>query len=272
MNQDQVKAALLSVEEAPLEFAVVFSGKKSKKVNGLYKSDTREIIIHNRNFSDENLLLYTAIHEYAHHLHACARGGALSSRAHTAEFWAILHGLLEKAEAKNIYKNVFDRSPELTELTGRIQKKYLYENGSLVKDLGKQLLRANELCTAIGGRFEDYLDRVLRIPRVAARMSMKMYQYDLDPAVGSDNMRFLAGIKNDERRTAAESALKAGKSPDTVKVAVRPQPPEEDSRERLEKEKTRLERTIASLSDRLKEVEAALADEPLSKFQKIAKH
>jgi hypothetical protein len=262
MNQDQVKAALLTIEEASLEFTVVFSGKKSKKVNGLYKSETREIIIHNRNFSDENLLLYTAIHEYAHHLHACSRGGALSSRAHTAEFWAILHGLLEKAEAKSIYKNVFDRSPELTELTALIQKKYLYENGSLVKELGKQLLRAGELCTAIGGRFEDYLDRILRIPRVAARMSMNMYQYDLDPAVGSDNMRFLAGIKNDERRLAAESALKAGKSPDTVKVGSRLQPPEQDPRERLEKEKARLERTIASLSKRLKEVETALAGEP----------
>jgi hypothetical protein len=129
MNQDQVKAAFLSIEEAPLEFEVIFSGKKSKKVNGLYKCEQREIIIHNRNFSDENLLLYTAIHEYAHHLHACSRGGALSSRAHTAEFWAILHGLLEKAEAKRVYKNVFDRSPELSELTGLIQKKYLAENG-----------------------------------------------------------------------------------------------------------------------------------------------
>jgi hypothetical protein len=89
-------------------------------------------------------------------------------------------------------------------------------------------------------------------------MSMKMYQYDLDPSVGSDNMRFLAGIKNEERRTAAESALKAGKSPDTVKVGSRPPAPEQDPRDRLEKEKVRLERTIASLSKRLKEVEAAL--------------
>jgi hypothetical protein len=74
-------------------------------------------------------------------------------------------------------------------------------------------------------------------------------------------MRFLAGIKNEERRTAAESALKAGKSPDTVKVGSRPPLPEQDGRDRLEKEKTRLERTIASLSKRLKEVEAALEGE-----------
>ena len=88
MNQDQVKEKLLAIEDAPLEFSVIFSGKRSKKVNGLYKPDTREILIHNKNFQGgsggekaqgatataDNLLIYTAIHEYAHHLHACARG------------------------------------------------------------------------------------------------------------------------------------------------------------------------------------------------------
>jgi hypothetical protein len=261
MNQEQVKEVLLSLEEAPLEFTLIFSGKQSKKVNGLYKCETREIVIHNRNFQgeagDDNLLLYTAIHEYAHHLHACSRGGRLSNRAHTTEFWAIFHGLLEKAERQGIYKNVFDRSPELSSLTALIRKRYLYENGSLVKDLGKELRRAHELCLSVGGRFEDYLDRVLRIPRTAANLAMKMYLYDLDPAVGADNMRFLAGIPNEERRTAAEASLKAGKSPDTVKIAARRPPPEEDERERLEREKLRLERTIAALSKRLKEVEEA---------------
>jgi hypothetical protein len=266
MNQDQVKDALLSLEDPPLDFQVIFSGKKSNKVNGLYKPDTREIIIHNRNFTDDNLLVYTAIHEYAHHLHACSRGGKLSARSHTAEFWAILHGLLEKAETRKVYKNVFADSPELADLTETIRKQYLRENGNLVKDLGKHLMRAHELCAAMGARFEDYIDRVLCIPRLAASTAIKMYQYNLDPQVGSDNMRFLAGIKNDEERMAAEQALIKGKSPDTVKAAVRgghtafPSEPlaEEDQRSRLEKEKRRLERTIASLTKRLGEVEQEL--------------
>jgi hypothetical protein len=88
-----------------------------------------------------------------------------------------------------------------------------------------------------------------------------MYRYDLDPAVGADNMRFLAGIPNEERRTVAEASLKAGKSPDTVKIAARRPPPEQEPRERLEREKLRLERTIEALSKRLKEVESALAPE-----------
>ena len=269
MNQDQVKKILLSIEDAPLEFTVIFTGKKSKRVNGLYKPDTREILIHNRNFdgdgktgsggktSSDNLLLYTAIHEYAHHLHACSRGGKLSPRAHTAEFWAILHGLLEKAETKGIYKNVFDSSAELTELTEAIRKKYLEKNGSLIKELGMQLLKARELCEAAGGRWEDYIDRVLRIPRQAATLAVRMHQYNLNPQTGADNMRFLAGIGNEEKRNAAESALLSGKSPDMVRTAIR-QKPDEDPRTRLEKEKIRLERTIASLKKRLDEVRKEL--------------
>ena len=270
MNQDTIKEKLLAIEDAPMDFSVIFSGKKSKKVNGLYKPESREIILHNRNFkgesgskeTDDNLLVYTAIHEYAHHLHACSRGGELSSKAHTAEFWAIFHGLLEKAEVKKIYKDVFSGSKDLNELTAVIRKKYLAENGNLVKELGRLLLRAHDLCTAIGGRYEDYVDRVLRIPRQAANLAVRMHQYDLSPETGADNMRFLAGIANEEKRLAAESALLSGKSPDMVKTAIRQNrnidSEDEDPRLRLEKEKTRLERTIASLTRRLEEVEREL--------------
>ena len=260
MTQDQVKEKLLAIEDAPQEFTVIFSGKKSRKVNGLYKPDSREIIIHNRNFADDNLLLYTAVHEYAHHLHACSRGGHLSPRAHTAEFWAILHGLLEKAEKKAIYKDVFSGSKELETLTGTIREKYLTNNGNLVKELGELLLKAHELCASIGGRYEDYIDRVLRIPRQAANLAVRMHQYNLNPATGADNMRFLAGIPNEEKRLAAENALLTGKSPDSVKIALRQKPEEDDPRIKLEKEKTRLERTIVSLTKRLEEVERELSD------------
>jgi len=261
MNQDRVKELLLSIEDVPLEFSVVFSGKKSKKVNGLYKPDTREILIHNHNFSDDNMLMYTAIHEYAHHAHACAKGGKLTGRAHTAEFWSILHGLLQKAEDKGVYRNVFADSPELEELTEAIRKKCLFENGSLFKELGKLLLQANEICGRIGARFEDYVDRVLRIPRVAAKTAMKTYQYNVNPSMGADNMKIVAGIRSEETRAAAEGALLSGKSPDEVRATVIRRPPaQEDTRTHLEKEKLRLERTIESLNRRLEEVERALED------------
>jgi hypothetical protein len=265
MNQDQIKKELLKIEDAPLDFTVILTGKKSKKVNGLYKVEPREILIHNKNFpGEDNLLMYTAIHEYAHHLHACSRGGQLSSRAHTSEFWAIFHGLLDKAEEKGIYQNVFSGSKDLEKLTETIRKKYLAENGNLMKELGRLLLKAHDLCSAIGGRYEDYIDCVLRIPRQAANLAVKMHQYELSPETGADNMRFLAGITNEEKRQAAENALLAGKSPDTVKTALRKKPADEDPQQNrltiLEKEKQRLERTIGSLTKRLEEVERELAE------------
>ena len=260
MNQDRVKELLLSIEDVPLDFSVVFTGKKSKKVNGLYKPDIREILIHNRNFTEDNMLMYTAIHEYAHHVHCCSKGGKLSARAHTADFWAILHGLLQKAEERGVYHNVFADSPELEELTETIRKRYLYENGSLVKELGKLLLQANEICGRIGARFEDYVDRVLRIPRVAAKTAMKIYQYNVNPSMGADNMKLVAGIPNEETRAAAEGALLAGKSPDEVRVAIARKSGDDDHKLRLEKEKIRLERTIESLNKRLEEVERALEE------------
>ena len=258
MNQDNVKEKLLKIEDAPLEFNLVFSGKKSKKVNGLYKPGSREIIIHNRNFKNDdagrNLLFYTAIHEYAHHLHACSRGGKLAARAHNSEFWAIFHELLEKAEKKKIYFDVFSESPELLKLTEVIREKYLAKNGEIVKEMGKHLLKAHDLCTGIGVRFEDYVDRMLRIPRAAANVAMKMFEYDISSRVGADNMRFLAGIRDSDKREAAEKALIKGKSPDTVKIQVRGKKDEEDAFELLKKEKARLERTIVSLEKRLEEV------------------
>lgn len=264
MNQDKVKELLLSIRDASLDFSVTFTGKSSRKVNGLYKPESREILIHNKNFTDDNMLLYTAIHEYAHHQHACANGGAIHGRAHTIEFWSILHGLIRDAEAKGIYQDVFESSPELQDVTRQIREKCLKEDGELALELGRLLSRAHELCQELGGRFEDYVDRVLRIPRVSARTAMGIARTPVNPALGADNMKIIAGIRDDEARSAAEQALLSGdRSPDEVRMEASrlraPAPP--DPQERLLREKQRLERTIENLKKRLNEVMRELQPE-----------
>jgi hypothetical protein len=263
MTNDTIKKTLLSIEDSALDFSVTQSGKKSKKVHGLYRPDTREIIIHNKNFekngkADDNLLLYTAIHEYAHHQHACRRGGTLSTRAHSSEFWAIFHGLLEKAEEKGIYRNMFSESRELRELTDVIREKYLKPSGELLKEFGGLLLRAYDLCEKEGLRFEDYIDRALCIPRTTSKLALNINKLDIKSEVGVDNMKFLAGIKNEDERITAEQSLLSGKSPDSVKAALKQAGPAISKREALEKEKSRLERTIHTLEKRLTEVEEEL--------------
>lgn len=258
MNQDQIKRMLLSLEDTQLDFSVIMTGKKSRKVHGLYKPDTREILLHNKNFSDENQLVYTAIHEYAHHLQ-CEYDGVLEgARHHSVQFWARFHALLGKAEKKGLYSIGVEKSPELAKLTEEIQSRYLAENGRLMKELGRLLVKAHGLCEEAGIRYEDYVDRVLCLPRVAARTAVKVSSLDLDPSLGYEAMRIVSSYPTPEKRAEAERQFVSRLSPDEIKVNLARAVDSEDPVERLRKEKNRIERTIASLQSRLEQVEQSL--------------
>ena len=260
MNQDQIKTLLLGLEDTALEFSVTMTGKKSRKVNGLYKPDTREILLHNKNFTEDNQLVYTAIHEYAHHL-VCERDGVLqSAKSHTTAFWACFHGLLEKAEKKGLYRIGIDKSPELARLTEEIRSKYLAENGKLMSELGKLLMKAHSLCEDAGIRYEDYVDRVLCLPRTAAKTAVRVSSLGINPSLGWETMKVVASQPTPERRAEAERQFTAHRSPDSVKVNLARNVEDEDPKERLEKEKRRLEKTIAMLRSRLDQVEQSLSN------------
>lgn len=259
MNQDQVKGLLVSVEEPKTQFSVVFSGKKSSMVNGLYKPLTREILIHNKNFETDGQLVYTALHEYAHHLHCERKPYLPGARAHTNEFWAIFHELLEKAEAKGSYRNVFAEEPAFVELTARI-KDVLPENGRVMLEFGKLVVEAEALCKKHFVRFEDYIDRALGVARTSATSAMKAVHLQVPADLGWDAMKLVAGISRPEARGAAIEAFRAGKSQEAVKAMSRASKPSEgDERERLDRERTRLERTIQTMQERLSAVESELA-------------
>lgn len=262
MNQDRVKEILLEIEESGLEFSVIFTGKTSKKVNGLYKSDTHEIILHNKNFSADNELLYTAIHEYTHH-RICEQDGRIyTSRVHTQRFWSAFHRLLQKAEEKGLYKLTLEESPELLELTDTIRTTIMTEDGKLMKELGRLLGKARALCKQAGVRYEDYIDRVLCLPRASAATMEKMHAFDVKPELGYEAMKVVATISNPDKRNAAEELFLQKNSPAFVRDSIRTQKPEEDPRRKLENEKRRIERTIASLQARLSELEETLAHIP----------
>src|SRR5271157_488917 len=216
MSNDQIKKVLLSLRKSAHDFTVILSGKKSSKVHGLYKPDTREIIIHNRNFKNDNELLYTAIHEYAHHLQFTTSATPISVRTHTTAFWNLLHTLLFEAEEKGIYTNPFESIDEFRVLTRRIREKFLSESGTLMKELGRLLIEAHALCEKHGTSFPDYLDRVLALPRTSAQVIMKAHTFDLDPAVGFENMRSLVSIRDEAARDRAQKELREGHSPDMV--------------------------------------------------------
>ncbi|MBR1536066.1 MAG: hypothetical protein IJ630_03925 [Treponema sp.] len=108
MTNEHIKEMLLELEKTDIDFTVTMTGKESKKVNGLYKPTTHEILIHNMNFKNDNQLMYTAIHEYTHHMiNVRNEKNGISSqkgeKSHTTEFWAKMDDLVEKAVKQGIY-------------------------------------------------------------------------------------------------------------------------------------------------------------------------
>jgi len=267
MDNEKIKGILLDIQNTELDFTVTLTGKASKKVNGLYKPETREILLHNKNFKTDNQLVYTAIHEYTHHLineEQIATAGGQSpvrgAKIHTQEFWVRFHELLETAEKKGYYTLSMEESPELAELTKKIRTEYLETNGRLMQEFGRLLAKAHALCEAANIRYEDYIDRVLCLPRSSARDITRVGVVPVNPSVGFDNMKLLSSIKKTEDRSAAEQQILSGKSPDSVRALMKRRTDEGNNpKTKLEKERERLSKTIAQLTQRLKFVEESLA-------------
>ena len=259
MTNDEIKELLLKIEETELDFSVTMTGKESTRVNGLYKPDTHEILLHNKNFEDDMQLVYTAIHEYTHHPETGGKLPMKGSKVHTTSFWTRFHQLLQKAEELGIYKISIDESPELKELTEKIKRDYIEANGKLMVEFGKLLIQAHELCKKANIRYEDYLDRVLCLPRNTAKDIQKVASVQVNPAIGFDNMKKVALIKDPDDRDSASTQILSGKAPDTVSELMRKKSSEGgDVKTKLEKEKNRLEKTIEALQQRLQYVEESL--------------
>lgn len=265
MTNERIKEILLDIADTKLDFSVIQSGKKSKRVHGLYKTDTHEIILHNKNFKTDNELIYTAIHEYAHHLLTedfIAKFGdtmLTNSRVHTQEFWAKFNELLLIAEKKKHYVLSISMAPELVSLTEDIKKNYLEKNGELMQKFGRLLEKAYELCEASNIRYEDYIDRILCLPKTAARNIRKIGMEHASPSLGFENMKFVASLRNSDDKAVAEKKLLEGNSPDGVRSFIKSKyTKSEDEKTKLEREKKRIERTIEQLQKRLKFVESTL--------------
>lgn len=260
MNQDQVKKKLLQLESDVDHFEVIFSGKTSKRVDGLYKPDEREIIIHNKNHEDDNSLMHTAIHEFAHHIQFTRSPVPISARCHTSSYWSLFHNLLSRAEEAGIYNNVFSSDPRFTELTKKIREKFLSKNAQLMKEFGELLMEAHKLCVQNHLSFDDYVDRELGLHRSIAKNIMRVSTFDVNPEIGFENMKTVASIRDDETRKQAEQAFIEGKSPDTIRAEFLSRKKPDDALEFLVNEKDRIERSIDNLTVKLAQIERKIED------------
>jgi hypothetical protein len=254
MNQDQVKEKLLELHKCAEDFTVIFSGKKSVRVNGVYRFDERKIIIHNRNFENdengENLLFYTAMHELAHHIQFTELHQK-GVRAHTALFFATLDDLAEIAEKKGVYKTPVDE--EAQKLINEA-KDISRGIAALQRKLGQVLLQLYEACERKGIRYGDVIERKAQISKQTQKKAIRACILNLPEGISADIQEAAVKERNEEKIKAVVHAGLQGKSIDQAKRAVAKPIDREDETVSLMKEKKRIERTIASLKRRLEEI------------------
>ena len=249
MNAEQVKEKLNAVYSSEHDYAVVFSGKCSKLINGLYKPAAKEIIIHNKNFTDDNLLMYTAIHELAHHV-CMAEKGARGTRAHTQLFWSVFHDLLDSAVSKKIYiRKQNDALDKLVERAKEIDRQI----AKLQRELGEVLIEINRISAEANVRFEDVVDSGINLSRKTKNAAIKAAQQNVPEQYGQDIQNLLIGTKDDKSRNDIAAGAESGKSIDQIKQRVSKQN-SISTIERLEKEKNMLEKTIETLGIRLRQI------------------
>lgn len=255
MNQDQIKKLLLQIDGEVEDFHVILSGKKSRRVDGLYKPDSREIILHNRNFTDDDSLIYTAIHEFAHHIDFTRSPVPVRGRVHSRRFRDIFHRLLMRAEELGLYNNIFQRDERFLNLTREIRERFMRVHGETMKEFGLLLMKARQLCLETRTSFEDYVDRELGLHRNEARQVMRVTEMDIEPEIGYDNMKRVARIADPEVRATAVDALKVGYSPDMVEADMKREKEPNSRLQYLKGERERIEKSIQKMMERLEHLD-----------------
>jgi hypothetical protein len=238
-----------------------FSGKKSKRVDGIYYSLAKEIIIHNKNFVDaegkqnENRLMFTAIHELAHHVMRVEKGDK-SSRSHSKEFWATFHDLLDIAEKKCVYRAEIDTGTQKLIKDARDISRQI---AKLQRELGRILLDIEKSCYKNGLDREDIIERKAQISKHSTKAAVVAYIMG-DQGVGADIQAEAAKQCNKGKRATIIAAGQEGKSVIQAKKTAAPArtTDSEDKTATLILEKRRIERTVESLTRRLEEIKQQL--------------
>jgi hypothetical protein len=249
VNQDQVLDILqktMAVDPMP---KVIFSGKQSKKVNGIYHRESQEIIIHNRNFENDASLIFTAIHEYAHHIQVLATG----KTGHNKQFWATVHALLDAATAIGVYQK--QDYPESIGLRITELRKMLKDHAVLEAQIGDLLNHLGVDCSRKGVRIEPIIDRELKLKNTTAKRFMNSSKnlelFSDEDYLSSDMVSAVAHAPKNSRHEEAD-ILTAGTS--IYALTAPAQIIDDDMEEQLKyvklaKSRDRLDRTIGKLTE-----------------------
>lgn len=252
MTNEEIKKSLEKLYPCKENFTVTQTGKQSNKVNGLYNPGTKEIFLHNKNFKSDNQLMYTAIHEFTHHV-LTTEQEVKTTRSHSGKFLSQFYDFIDIAIKNGSYTRERDEETKaLIESAKQLQKELLETQ----KKLGNLILKIHEKCDEKGDRYEDVIESDLQLSRNKAKELTSMAVKNTD---FSDEMTKTIATAKDV--LLAKSAAEEGKTVEQVKAVAKKTTATDDGTDdpqRLIKEKKRLERTIEQLNDRLVQVEETL--------------
>lgn len=212
MTNEEIKDNLKKLFDCKTDFTLIQTGKKSSRINGCYNPTTHEILLHNRNFTTTNELMYTAIHELTHHIITTEKG-IKSPKCHSGIFWASFYNLLDKAIELSMYERT--RSEETQKLIAQakaIEQKIIEAE----KRLGRIIRQIFESCETHHERNEDVLEHDLQMTRARARSLVNKSLSDNNNS--ADIAQSIARASNAEQKIAAQQAAIEGKTPAQVKA------------------------------------------------------
>ncbi len=222
MNAETIKEKLLELNSDVPDFSVTLTDGKPKKKGllGFYVFGTKEIILYTSVHPTEMFLMYTAIHEFAHHVHATGKNPP-GKIHHNNMFRAIMHKLLKTAEEKGSYENVLTTDEVFVDLTEKIRRDAITASGRLMKELGNTLLANFNKLTKSGDYFSDFVQRNLQMTVPQAKLLMEIAALEIPDELGYENMKLIARISDAKIRHEAILDFLNGCSVDTVKENIK---------------------------------------------------
>ncbi len=264
MNQDQVKEILLQIKSEVPDFQVIFSGKERRKVDGLYKPDTQEIIIHNKNFKESHSLIFTAVHEFAHHILFHEEGWNVS-KSHNTHFWNTFYDLLDEAEKKGLWIDPLKKEEELLKKIKEVQDS-LSGVTKKEKDVGRDFIKVVELALNCGVEVNHICRRYLRMKPATMKHYVMLFVTNISSDLSPDASLEVSRIKNLEKRELLQASLTEGRTISQAKESILGRVETEESERdqiadmwqqiaRLEKEVTKREHRIEELKAQIESIQ-----------------
>lgn len=149
MTNKKIKDNLKKLFVCKNDFSVTQTNKKSV-VNGFYKPATSEIFINNKNFQNDNSLMYTAIHEFTHHYLGKEKG--VQKTRHDKEFWQTFYAFVDSAIEQGFYSRQWSKNTKGFIENAKEMQRQIKELQEMLCDTCLYLF---EVCELHGERVDD---------------------------------------------------------------------------------------------------------------------